>query len=538
MVDLFEKDKGNISLSAKLQSWQDEKEKSKPTIINTQKAFYSIKIGDIQNKINRLEDRNDELLEKIEVTDERSAIIDAETTDEIANLSKQLYSQNNKVDDVKTKIDNVENNRIKDKHSHDDKVELLNQRYKEKKVELVSRIKVLTAKINGLEDFKKTQRGLEEKFERNEEEISKNEKEMKELLESVNRKFEFDKEMLKNEMYLCLLDLAAQFQVETVEHISLPNKRLMRENIMLKNELSHISKQLSSENDIQSILKNSVVDYRKNIVKKSLHVKENIITIKIQNALLKCLKNKFKSTKGYFSSIDVPDRAMESKYLMLIENARNEENLTNVRLSKLNVLLEKERTRIGIAKYLHRRLNCKIKAAVDTLYDLKYIARCLLECPTKCPDIATLNCTQMLLFLQNIFMKGQLKVQCGIVKSVETLPQVLEFRTEDLNNISDFEIITESQEKEQILDKVRKNNFITSLKHVLCFILEISSPYQVKLSSDSDKETKISIESIDLKEHSSTDISDNIMPFELKDDYKLSESDEYIEDESVFSIVE
>lgn len=56
-------------------------------------------------------------------------------------------------------------------------------------------------------------------------------------------------------MYMCLLDLAAQFQVETVEHISLPNRRLMRENIMLKNELSHISKQLSLENDIQSILK-------------------------------------------------------------------------------------------------------------------------------------------------------------------------------------------------------------------------------------------------------------------------------------------
>lgn len=38
----------------------------------------------------------------------------------------------------------MENNRIKDKHSHDDKIELLNQRYKEKKVELVSRIKVLS----------------------------------------------------------------------------------------------------------------------------------------------------------------------------------------------------------------------------------------------------------------------------------------------------------------------------------------------------------------------------------------------------------
>lgn len=54
MVDLFGKDKGNISLSTQLQSYEDEDQKRLPTIINLQKTFYSIKIADIENRINRL----------------------------------------------------------------------------------------------------------------------------------------------------------------------------------------------------------------------------------------------------------------------------------------------------------------------------------------------------------------------------------------------------------------------------------------------------------------------------------------------------
>ncbi|XP_076397467.1 uncharacterized protein LOC105663778 isoform X2 [Megachile rotundata] len=434
MVDLLGKDKGNISLSVNLQSWDDDKEQSKPTIINTQRAFYEIKIEDIENRIKRLEDRNEELLEEIEVTEESSATVDAETADEITNLSKQFYAQDARVEDLKAKIHNVEDSRIKEKQLHNDRVESLNERYEKKKIELTSQNKVLTAKINGLEDFKKTQHGLEDKFELNEKQMIENEERVKELLEIVSRKFEFDKEMLRNEMYNCLLDLAAQFQVQTDKHISLPNKRLMRENIMLKNELWQISKQVSLQKNIESFLKSSSVDHKKKSVKKSSYVRQNIVTAKIQNAVLKCLKKKFENTKEHFSSVTIPDLAMENKYLTSIENARYEEDIVNLRLSKLTVMLEKERARIGTAKYLNRKLNCKIKAIIETLYDLKYIVKCLLKCPDKYPDIAQLNCVQLLLFLRNIFITGHSKVQCNIIKSVETIPGVMGFLTKDLED--------------------------------------------------------------------------------------------------------
>lgn len=56
-------------------------------------------------------------------------------------------------------------------------------------------------------------------------------------------------------MYDCLHDLAIQFQKEVNKYINLPNQRLMRENIMLKNELLQISTRVSSNIDTNIILK-------------------------------------------------------------------------------------------------------------------------------------------------------------------------------------------------------------------------------------------------------------------------------------------
>lgn len=56
-------------------------------------------------------------------------------------------------------------------------------------------------------------------------------------------------------MYNCLLDLAAHFQVETNKHISKPNQRLMRENVMLKNELLEINDEVDFKMSTQVELK-------------------------------------------------------------------------------------------------------------------------------------------------------------------------------------------------------------------------------------------------------------------------------------------
>ena len=125
--------------------------------------------------------------------------------------------------------------------------------------------------------------------------------------------------------------------------------------------------------------RNSSVQHRKNIIERLLETKRNTVTAKVQDSVLKHLKKKFVKLKEHVSLIKVPDAGMEKKYVMSIQNAQQAGRKGNFHLSKVQVLLYKERMEIGSAKYLQSRLECKIKAVVETLYDLKYTVTCILQ---------------------------------------------------------------------------------------------------------------------------------------------------------------
>ncbi|XP_043603510.1 uncharacterized protein LOC122576795 [Bombus pyrosoma] len=307
---------------------------------------------------------------------------------------------------------------------------------------------------------------LKEKLQVNEVQMVKNEERIKETMEIINRKIEFDKEMVKNEMYDCLHDLAIQFQKEVNKHINLPNQRLMRENIMLKNELLQISTRVSSNIDTNIILKNAAIDYKKRMGVRTAFIRENIVIAKVQNEVLKRLRKKFYNTKGYLSSINILDPDAEQKYLILIESARREENDINFRFSSLKALLHKERTKISVARYILKRLECKIRALLETIYDLKYNAMCLLKYPSSRKDLVTLSCIESFLFLRDLLIKGQLKLQNHIIKSSETIPQELESvsHIEDISEDIDFGITVDFIEKESSKETLDEMKYIDGVE--------------------------------------------------------------------------
>ncbi|CAK9803188.1 hypothetical protein ANTQUA_LOCUS3621 [Anthophora quadrimaculata] len=405
MVDLYDRDKGNISLPVTLQSYDNnEDQKQKPTIINMQKAFYDIRIADIKNRINRLENRNNELLEEIETTNELFSTVDAETAEEIASLNK-----------------------------------------------------------------------------------------------------------CKNEMYECLLDLAAQFQLETNKHISPPNQRLMRENVMLKNELLQISKDISSKMDMQVYIKNSAIEHKRRIGIRSSYTKQNIAISKIQDIVLKVLRKKFENVKEYLLSVTIPDPEAERRYLMLIENARREETDVNYRLSLVKTLLHKERTKINIVKYVLKKFECKIRALVETIYDLKYTVMCSLKCPCSYKDMAKFCCLEIFLVLRDILIKGQSKLQSHIIKSLETIPEELVPYTEDFKDLSDsinYEILINFPDKFSELEfeekELEEKEIMEKTEHI----------------EDSGKQKEISTESSEFHEDMEED--DASIDLHLEDAYELS----------------
>ncbi|KOC64304.1 hypothetical protein WH47_01472 [Habropoda laboriosa] len=406
MMDLYEQDKGNISLPVTLQSYGNEDQKQKPTIINMQKAFYDIRIADIESRINRLsvklENRNNELLEEIESTNELSATVDAETVEEITNLNKQVFSYSNSIESLKDRINSLENDRVKDKQSLEVKIELFNEKYTKKKIDLVSQIKVLNAKINVLEDFKKLQIPLEEKLEANEEQM---------------------------------------------------------------------------------------------------------------DAVLKCLRKKFVNAKEYLLPVNIPDLEAEERYLLLIQNARQEENDINFRLSSVKTLLHKERAKINVVKYVLKKLECKIRALVETIYDFKYTITCSLKCPCNYKDMAKFCCLEIFLLLRDILIKGQSKLQSNIVKSLETIPQELVSYIEDFKEFPDgidYEIMTDFTEREFLELEFEEKEFTEEIEHI----------------EDSEKQKEISTESSEFQKDIEEE-EDASVDFDLEKIYDLPADGEF-----------
>ncbi|XP_017791078.1 PREDICTED: uncharacterized protein LOC108573199 [Habropoda laboriosa] len=314
-------------------------------------------------------------------------------------------------------------------------------------------------------------------------------------------------------MYDCLLDLAAQFQLETNKHISLPNQRLMRENIMLKNELLQISKDISSKIDTQVYLKNSVIEHKKRIGVRSSYVKQNIVVSKVQDAVLKCLRKKFVNAKEYLLPVNIPDLEAEERYLLLIQNARQEENDINFRLSSVKTLLHKERAKINVVKYVLKKLECKIRALVETIYDFKYTITCSLKCPCNYKDMAKFCCLEIFLLLRDILIKGQSKLQSNIVKSLETIPQELVSYIEDFKEFPDgidYEIMTDFTEREFLELEFEEKEFTEEIEHI----------------EDSEKQKEISTESSEFQKDIEEE-EDASVDFDLEKIYDLPADGEF-----------
>lgn len=147
MVDL-EKYKGNINLPERLQSpdlKNDKNEKVEgPVIINMQKAFYDLKINEINNRIQRLQERNNELINNCEETTLLLISTDAETAKEITELTQYLSNEVSKLEENKNTLNVLEESIVNNKIAHIDKVNSLNDQYARKRLELISLIKPLS----------------------------------------------------------------------------------------------------------------------------------------------------------------------------------------------------------------------------------------------------------------------------------------------------------------------------------------------------------------------------------------------------------
>ncbi|XP_035733011.1 cilia- and flagella-associated protein 157-like [Vespa mandarinia] len=428
MVDL-EKYKTNISLPKRLQSPDPKNEKNEkisgPVIINMQKAFYDLKISDINNRIQRLQERNNELTDNCEEINLLLISTDAETANEITQLTQNLSNEVTKLEENKNTLSILEEGIVNDKFSHIDKMNSLNDKYARKRLELISLIKplsntLLDAKINMLEDYRKSQSVLQEKLENKNIFMQQEEEKVEQQIQQIQLKFKFDREKLKKDMYNRLLDSAGIFQMEISKCIQEPIHKLIRENIMLNNYLTEIMNGSFTEKEI---FKNSK-DMKDVLLKKNklsyLDTRYNIKVSKIQNHLLKSLKEVHSDIERHLINFKVLSSNLE-KDLINRDYAQKQTNISEAHVKKLEVMLYKERIEISTSKYIRKKIQCKIKKCRETLYDVKYAVICALQMANSDSKFAQMDKKSLLLHLQNIIIESQAYMSNIIIKSMESI---------------------------------------------------------------------------------------------------------------------
>lgn len=170
----------------------------------------------------RLENRNDELLERSEDTGTLIESVDVVTGDRIASLNKQISIETEKIQETRQRLDALTKSREEAKEAHVRNVDAANEKYENKRIDLTSAIKALStpniffsmnneihymeklkkinkkiivdAKINTLEDYKETRAGLREKLRVLDETMTRNKEKVRQRRDEIDRKFKIDRE--------------------------------------------------------------------------------------------------------------------------------------------------------------------------------------------------------------------------------------------------------------------------------------------------------------------------------------------------------
>lgn len=145
-------------------------------------------------------------------------------------------------------------------------------RYKMMHDNLTSEIKLLTGKLNSMEEFRLQRDDLMAKFDTQEIELKDQAKKHKAILYEMERKVILDKERMRKDVENKLLELSNEFTKTSDSRIAASTQRLLRENIALNNDTDRIlvmQARLQKENEEMSKKHKDIVSqYEANVIEK------------------------------------------------------------------------------------------------------------------------------------------------------------------------------------------------------------------------------------------------------------------------------
>lgn len=227
-----------------------KKKDDKDKLTQVDRTFYELTITDLNNKLARLrshvariEETNDELIERMRVMDE-------DRSDVTAEMSRSLHRKEDIIQELDERL--IELARIRERENLEAATTIKNweNKFKAMEEQLTSEIKLLNGKLNSLEEFRILRDDMLRKFDEQEQKYKLFQKEHDRQIEEMEAKAIVEKDHLKKEVEAKLLQLSEDFTKSSEIRIAGYTRRLIRENIALNKEMDKmVATQIRMEED-------------------------------------------------------------------------------------------------------------------------------------------------------------------------------------------------------------------------------------------------------------------------------------------------
>lgn len=225
---------------------------NKEQLTAVDRTFFEITINDLNTKLSNLRKRNAELEEKNAELETQMVQLDEDRADIITFLNRSVFKQCSEIKDLEERLSELAKVRGEETEKFQNIIKDWESKFKSMHEQLSSEIKLLSGKLNYLEEFRLQHDDLMAKFENQDRHLKEQEQRHKDTLYELEHKQIAEKVLLKNQLEGRLLELSNEFtqanQIRTAAHV----QRLTRENITINNEIKRLLstvERVSNEND-------------------------------------------------------------------------------------------------------------------------------------------------------------------------------------------------------------------------------------------------------------------------------------------------
>ncbi|XP_047041209.1 cilia- and flagella-associated protein 157-like [Helicoverpa zea] len=218
-----------------------------------ERKLMELELADCNRKLANIRSAAEEYEIRIEELQRAYKKLDEDRADVITYLKRMLAVKTDENSELKERAKGLEEIREIENAQFNETTHRLEKEFIFMKAELTSHNKLLTGKLNMLEEFRAIREDLMEKFETQEVEFKDQEMKYKRLLYDNEKKFVISKDNLKKEMESKLLQLALDFQDVTQLRVAASTHRVIRENIAMNNEMENMlstQERLAEQNEI------------------------------------------------------------------------------------------------------------------------------------------------------------------------------------------------------------------------------------------------------------------------------------------------